>query len=151
MPFDAKLYRLASTVPVIPAQTYPTCCCSVAVADCRTATDFDTSVTGSAYSQIPMNDCTGPGSFVAYTRLVKNFGVGPQSKGSASGRGTDSGRSYNLSLGVQFQNLFNDADLAPPQGVLTSPRFGRSTQLAGAPFTSADTVRHVNLLASFSF
>jgi hypothetical protein len=26
MPFDAKLYRLASTVPVIPAQTYPACC-----------------------------------------------------------------------------------------------------------------------------
>jgi hypothetical protein len=31
MSFDAKLYRLSSNAPVIPAQTYPACCCFVAV------------------------------------------------------------------------------------------------------------------------
>jgi hypothetical protein len=30
MPFDAKLNRLASTAPVVPAQTCIACCCAVA-------------------------------------------------------------------------------------------------------------------------
>jgi len=121
-------------------------------ASCRDAASFESPTSGSRYVPIPINYCTGPGSFVAYTRLVKNFGIGPM-RGShkSSGRGSDTGRRYNFSIGVQFQNLFNNADLSTPQGVLTSPQFGRSTQLAGNPFTASDSVRRIYLQSAFSF
>jgi hypothetical protein len=121
-------------------------------ADCRNAASFARPVPGSQYVSIPINYCTGPGSFVAYTRLVKNFGIGaPRGSNKASGRGSDSGRRYNLSIGIQFQNLFNNADVSTPQGVLTSPQFGRSTQLAGDPFTANDSLRRIYLQSAFSF
>jgi hypothetical protein len=120
-------------------------------ADCKNATDFAQPGAGIAYAPIPINYCTGPGAFVAYSRLVKTIGIGSRKEAKSSGRGSDTGQRYNVSFGVQFQNLFNNADLAMPQGVLSSPQFGRSTQLAGPPFTSSDAVRRINLQTSFSF
>jgi hypothetical protein len=48
-------------------------------------------------------------------------------------------------------NLFNNEDVSTPNGTLTSPNFGRSTQLAGRPFTSNSALRQVSLQTSFTF
>jgi hypothetical protein len=54
-------------------------------------------------------------------------------------------------LGVQVLNLFNNEDLSTPIGTLTSQNFGKSTQLAGRPFTTNSALRQVFLQTSFTF
>ena len=71
--------------------------------------------------------------------------------GRFGGGGATSGHRYNLSLGVQAQNIFNVVDRNTPVGTLTSPSFGTSTQLAGMFFTTDSAVRRIGLQASFSF
>jgi hypothetical protein len=71
--------------------------------------------------------------------------------GGFGGGGTNTGKRYNLSLGAQFQNLFANSDYATPIGTLTSPNFGKSTQLAGGPYTSNSALRRVSVQASFTF
>jgi hypothetical protein len=132
------------------------------------------------YTPIPINLCTGPSQFTTNVRLTKTFGFGP-STGVAAGRGQgqggpqgglpgrggpgggrggpgggfggvgSTGKRYNLAFGVQVLNLFNNEDLSTPNGTLTSQNFGRSTQLAGRPFTSNSAVRQVSLQTSFNF
>jgi hypothetical protein len=65
--------------------------------------------------------------------------------------GSNTGRRYNLAFGVQVQNLFNNVDVSTPNGTLTSQQFGRSTQLAGYPYTSNDAARRISLQTSFTF
>jgi hypothetical protein len=65
--------------------------------------------------------------------------------------GGSTGKRYNLSFGAQIQNLFNNLDLSTPNGVLTSQQFGRSTQLAGNPFTSNSAPRRISLQMAFNF
>ncbi len=48
-------------------------------------------------------------------------------------------------------NLFNDADLAQPNGNLSSSEFGKSTQLANSFYTSNSALRRISLQTSFSF
>jgi len=67
------------------------------------------------------------------------------------GGGSSTGQRYNFALGFQVQNLFNNKDLAPPNGTLLSQQFGQQTQLAGGPFTSNAAVRRISLQASFNF
>ena len=67
------------------------------------------------------------------------------------GGGASSGKRYNLTLGAQAQNLFNIADRAVPTGVLTSPLFGTSTQLADGLFTTDSAIRRITLQLSFNF
>ena len=74
------------------------------------------------------------------------FGGGP-----GGGRGPNSGKKYNLTFAAQFQNLFNVADRAAPNGVLSSPSFGALTSLAGQLYTTNDAVRRVQLSTSFNF
>ena len=50
--------------------------------------------------------------------------------GGFGGGGSSTGKRYNLSFGVDVQNLFGNEDLATPQGSLSSPNFGQSTQRA---------------------
>jgi hypothetical protein len=71
--------------------------------------------------------------------------------GGFGGGGGSTGRRYNLSFGVQVLNLFNNQDVSTPNGTLTSQNFGRSTQLAGRPFTSPSALRQVFLQTSFTF
>ena len=52
---------------------------------------------------------------------------------------------------AQVLNLFNNEDLSTPNGTLTSQNFGRSTQLAGRPFTTPSALRQVFLQTSFTF
>jgi hypothetical protein len=75
-------------------------------------------------------------------------GGGP---GGGFGGGGITGKRYNLAFGVQFLNLFNNLDLSTPNGTLTSQQFGRSTQLAGRPFTSNSALRQISLQTSFTF
>ena len=76
---------------------------------------------------------------------------GPGGGGPFGGGGASSGRKYSVSLGVLVNNVFNDVDRATPSGVLSSPQFYQSTQLAGGIFSSNSAVRRITLLASFSF
>jgi Carboxypeptidase regulatory-like domain len=75
----------------------------------------------------------------------------PAGGGGFGGGGGNTGRRYNLSFGVQVLNLFNNEDVSTPNGTLTSQNFGRSTQLAGRPFTSTSALRQVFLQTSFTF
>jgi Carboxypeptidase regulatory-like domain len=65
--------------------------------------------------------------------------------------GTNTGRRYNLSFGVQALNLFNNENLSTPNGTMTSQQFGVSTQLAGRPFTGISAVRQISLQTAFNF
>ena len=127
---------------------------------------------GQAYTPIPINDCTGPARFSANLRLTKTFGFGKRiapagqeggpsgggpgehhgrGRGGPFGGGTDTGKRFNLSFGVQAMNLFNNADLSTPNGTLGSRQFGLSTQLAGRPFTSSSAVRQIGFQTRFTF
>jgi hypothetical protein len=75
-------------------------------------------------------------------------GGGP---GGGFGGGGSTGKRYNLAFGVQILNLFNNLDLSTPNGTLTSQQFGRSTQLAGRPFTTNSALRQFSLQTSFTF
>lgn len=118
-------------------------------------------------SVAPVNDCTGPTQFTFNFRLTKSFGFGAKlaqggnaggdshgDHGHGHGHGfgqVSTGRRYNLSVGLQVQNLFNNEDLAPPQGILSASDFGQSTQISGGPFTTNSALRRITLQTSFYF
>ncbi|PWT91153.1 MAG: hypothetical protein C5B55_08600 [Blastocatellia bacterium] len=52
---------------------------------------------------------------------------GPAPQGRASGE-----KRYNLTVSINFQNLLNNVNLAPPVGNLSSPNFGESLGLSGS-------------------
>jgi hypothetical protein len=148
------------------------------IAGCGT---FASPGTGGSTTPVPINYCTGPAAVTVNIRVVKTWGFGPSTRpvatqgaggpggpggpgggprgGGGGGRGgpgggpsgASSGKKYNLSLGAQAQNLFNDADLSTPVGTLSSPSFGTSTALAGGPFTTGSAVRRFQFQASFNF
>jgi Carboxypeptidase regulatory-like domain len=78
-------------------------------------------------------------------------GGGGGGRGGGFGGGGSTGKRYNLAFGVQVLNLFNNEDLSTPNGTLTSPNFGRSTQLAGRPYTTNSALRQFSLQTSFTF
>ena len=132
---------------------------------------------GTAYTPIPINYCTGPRLFTTNIRISRTFGFGsrsgpaqaaggpPRAGGGLAGRGsggprrgggpenigTATGKKYNFAIGVQGLNIFNNVDLSTPNSQLTSPQFGRSTQLQGRPFTTNSAVRQIALQTSFTF
>ncbi|WP_348268322.1 DUF2012 domain-containing protein [Edaphobacter paludis] len=131
---------------------------------------FITPAAGQA--RIPINYCTGPALFVTNLRISKTFGFGPstEQKGQGSsgpgdhGHGDHGGghggfggssrtdKKYNLTFSTQVQNLFNNADYATPNATMTSQTlFGKSTQLAGNPYTSSSALRRISLNMSFNF
>jgi len=132
-------------------------------------------------SVAPINACTGPALFTLNFRLTKTFGFGASTVKAASngggpggggppgggrggaggggrgggpgfgGGGAGTGKRYNLAVGLQVQNLFNNEDLATPQGNLSNPDFGRSTQITGGPYTTSSALRRITLQTSFQF
>ena len=78
-------------------------------------------------------------------------GPGGGGGGMFGGGGSSTGKRYNFALGFQVQNLFNNKDLAAPNGTLLSQQFGEQTQLAGGPYTTNAAVRRISLQASFNF
>ncbi len=109
---------------------------------------------------IPRNYGKGPSYFSANLRVNKTFGFGGAKKsapaagqGDAQGSqgggnrgggnrggggggmmggfgGSDSGKPYNLNVGINFNNLFNNVNFGTPIGSLNSSRFGQSTSTA---------------------
>jgi hypothetical protein len=71
--------------------------------------------------------------------------------GFGGGGGGSTGKRYNLAIGLSVNNLFNNTDLATPSGTLTSPNFGKSTQVEGGPYTSDSAIRRIQVQASFNF
>jgi len=67
------------------------------------------------------------------------------------GGGGNTGKRYNLAVGLSVNNLFNNTDLATPNGTLSSPNFGKSTQVEGGPYTSDSAIRRIQVQASFTF
>ena len=78
-------------------------------------------------------------------------GPGGGGPGFGGGGGSNTGKRYNLAFGLQVQNLFNNEDLATPQGVLSSKNFGQSTQITGGPYTTSSALRRITLQTTFNF
>jgi hypothetical protein len=84
-------------------------------------------------------------------------GLGPGGLGGGAGGmrgmfgGGPTGRKYSLTFSAQALNLFNDVDYGGPNGTIGTPRFNRSTTLAGGIFSSGSAARRVFLQATFSF
>jgi hypothetical protein len=72
--------------------------------------------------------------------------------GGGGGRtGSNTGRKYNLTIGAQAFNLFNEIPYASPVSTLSNANFGKTISLAGGQFASANAVRRITLQASFYF
>ncbi len=74
--------------------------------------------------------------------------------GGMFGGGGGGNNPYNLTLGIQFSNIFNTVNLGNPIGQLNSSRFGQSTSTAGGfgPFGGGGGgARRVELQARFSW
>lgn len=65
--------------------------------------------------------------------------------------GSNTGRKYNLSLGVQAFNLFNQVPYGSPVGTLTSNLFGQYRQLVTGPYAQPNAIRRIAFQANFSF
>jgi len=126
---------------------------------------------------IPRNYGDGPGMFSMNLRVSRTFGFGGEKAGGAGGmmggggpgpgggpRGGGGGgprggpfgdpvtnRRYNLTVGISARNIFNNVNLAPPIGNLSSPLFGTSNALAGGFFSSASANRRIEMQMRFSF
>jgi hypothetical protein len=135
----------------------------------------------STYTPIPVNYGDGPGRFSLNLRLSKTFGFGPVIEGSSAGaagggmaggtfgrgpggggrggsggggRGPDAGasnRRYSMTFSVQARNVFNDVNVLPPIGNLSSPMFGESNGLAGRPYNDSSSNRRLDLQMTFTF
>jgi hypothetical protein len=78
-------------------------------------------------------------------------GHGSGGPGGFGGMSPATSRRYNLTFSVNARNIPNRVNAATPVGVLTSPNFGQSTNLAGGPFSSQAANRKIELQAMFSF
>ena len=67
--------------------------------------------------------------------------------------GASSNRKYTLNLSAQALNLFNNIDYGTPNGTVGSQEFGRSTSLAGGPFSApgGTAARRIFFQAVLSF
>jgi len=78
---------------------------------------------------------------------------GPLFGGGGGGFGSgNTDRRYNLTIGANARNVFNNVNVANPGGVLGSPFFGVSNALLGGPFSPGNSSnRRIDLQATFSF
>ena len=113
---------------------------------------------------IPRNYGHGPGFVSLQTRVEKSFKFGPRPAASAAGidptvpviggvgsKAPEPDPKYQLSFAVEAQNLINHTNLGQPIGVLSSPNFGRSIDIAN--FFSSNTAanRSVDVALMFRF
>jgi hypothetical protein len=139
------------------------------------------SPTGASERIIPHNLGTGPANVSLNLRISKVIGFGPRvaggggnaggggqrgggARGGLGGRGlsgnqggrgpldASTSRKYNLTFAVFGQNIFNHENLGAPNGIVTSPFFGRSQSLASGFFgPSTAGNRSIFLSATFAF
>ncbi len=129
---------------------------------------------------VQRNCANGPGFFSLNLRVSKTFGFGAERSSGAGntggggggnwggGRGGPGGggpgggmrgmfgdasttRRYNLTIGVMARNLFNTFNPATPVGVITSPFFLQSTNIAGGYGASNAVDRRVEFQARLTF
>src|SRR5215813_2832085 len=122
---------------------------------------------------IPRNFGTGPGFFEVNLRASKTFGFGtgtaakgddddndaptqPQSGPVRGGTGFAQWlkrRRFELTIGVQVENIFNRANLGEPVGDLSSPLFGFSYSSGGTSHSGSNrgANRAVEAQVSFKF
>ncbi|HEV2647101.1 MAG TPA: carboxypeptidase regulatory-like domain-containing protein [Acidobacteriaceae bacterium] len=93
----------------------------------------------------------GPGGGRGGGRGGFGGGGGRGGDGGGGRSGSNTGRKYNLSLGVFAQNIFNQVAYSNPTSSLNSPLFGKSTQLQGGVNSGGTAVRRITLQANFSF
>jgi hypothetical protein len=81
------------------------------------------------------------------------FGGGPGGPGGPGGMGggNSTGHKYSLNFSAQALNLFNDIDKGQPNGTITAPNFGKSTNLAGGIFSQGSAARRIFVQAVFTF
>ena len=104
---------------------------------------------------VPRNYGRAPALIAVNLRIGEAFGFGPSKENAArpaqGGAGPaplgpvtnqglrgllgspSAGRRYNLSISMSIRNLLNHTNPGPIVGDITSPLFGRSNQIAGAP------------------
>lgn len=139
---------------------------------------MDTNPAGKNEQIIPYNLGTGPANAVVHVRISKVIGVGPRLKtegegqsfnpnnnggGGVSGRGLSGGgasirldaavpRRYSMTFVAGANNAFNEVNRGTPNGVLLSPLFNKTQQLAGGQFGNPTPGnRTIFLQAMFSF
>ena len=96
----------------------------------------------------------GPGAGAMAGRIGPGGGGhgGHGGPGGMFGGGGGTGKKYNLTMGLQFQNLFQTINYGTPIGTLTSPLFGKSTQLAGNIYSPSNAApSRILLTAAFQF
>ena len=72
--------------------------------------------------------------------------------GPGGGFGGATGKKYNLTLGLQAQNLFNNVPYSAPISTLSSAsQFGTYRSLLGQPFAQSNAVRRILLQATLNF
>jgi len=69
------------------------------------------------------------------------------------GGGGSTGQKYNLTFSVQARNLLNHVNPGPINGIVTSPLFDESNNLAGGvgAFAQSGLNRRIDLQARFTF
>jgi hypothetical protein len=119
---------------------------------------LDSDPVGKGEKVVPYGAGTGPANFELNLRVSKVIGIGPRIKsasgpgglsdnGSVAARGLSGGQSqqkldaavkrkYSLTLNAVATNLFNIVNLAPQNGTLLSPLFGKSQSLAAGEFAA---------------
>jgi hypothetical protein len=136
---------------------------------------LDTDPAGKDETMVPFDLGTGPANVVYHVRLSKVVGVGPRTRtagegqtytangNSVSGRGIGNGgaavkldqaapRRFNLTFVIGAFNVLNVVNLGTPNGVLLSPLYGKTQQLAGGPFAlPTPGNRAINFQTTFSF
>jgi hypothetical protein len=71
--------------------------------------------------------------------------------GGGGRRGSNTGRKYNLTIGAQALNLFNEVPYGTPVSTLSNSKFGQTITLGGGQFSGSNAVRRITLQANFSF
>jgi hypothetical protein len=135
---------------------------------------LDTNPVGKGERLVPIGVGLGPANALLDVRVSKTFGVGPRIKTETGGdtlsggddlgeRGIGNGgaaiklnasapRRYSLTFVAGASNVLNIVNLAPPNGVLISPIFGKSQSLADGAFQNPTPGnRAIIFQASFSF
>ena len=137
---------------------------------------LDTDPVGKGERIVPYGVGLGPANSTVVMRASKVIGIGPrlkqvsnndnstiQSSSSVQGRGLSSGgaalhldaaapRKYSLTLAGEAINVFNQVNLAPPNGVLESRLFNQTQSLANGQFSNPFPANRAILFQSiFSF
>lgn len=134
---------------------------------------LDTAPSGKGERMVPYGVGLGPPNVVAHLRLSKVIGIGPrvgasqqsqtyQTGSGVSGRGLSGSsgsvrldatapRRYNLTFIVTAANLFNTVNRAPPNGVLLSPLFNQTQNLAPGFGSGTPGNRAISFQSMFSF